>query len=263
MKKLAKLLLVITLITMGNMYTVNASENYEINSKIDIINKISEVRLEKEKLSEELRYIEETINKKEAYIDENSNSKIIQLSFIDSNIDNNYIDLDFSIQNELEQLIETKESLETNIEKLVIEEVRLEKSISQYMTIGCWPVPGFKNISSYFGYRIHPITNEKKIHKGIDIPATTGVDIVATDDGIVKFSGVQNGYGNVIEIEHFGGKTSKYAHNSENLVNIGDIVQKGDTIAKIGSTGRSTGPHVHFEVLINGEAKDPLEMIEN
>ena len=71
MKKLAKLLLVITLITTGNMYTVNASENYEINSKIDIINKISEVRLEKEKLSEELRYIEETINKKEAYIDEN------------------------------------------------------------------------------------------------------------------------------------------------------------------------------------------------
>lgn len=249
MKKLTKVLLIITLITTINISTAHASEGNNIENKQYIMDKIYELRLEQENLNKEIEYIEESIRQKQLFKEDNNN--IIQLSFIEDSED------------EITYLQKAKENLEQEVETLVIEEVRLEKSIQSYISLGCWPVPGFNDISSGFGYRIHPITNERKMHKGIDIPANMGSDIVATDDGIVIFSGIQNGYGNVIEIEHFGGKTSKYAHNNENLVSEGDKVKKGQVIAKIGSTGRSTGPHVHFEVLLNGEVKNPIEMIDN
>lgn len=257
MIRLVKILIMTTLVITVNISSLDALENDYGNDKKQIINKISEVRLEQDKLNKELKNIEKLISEKKTYTEEKNNN-IIQLSFVASNeVSNTYS------ENEITYLEETKEKLESDIENLVIEEVRLEKSIIPYMGLGCWPVPGYNDISSYFGYRIHPITNEKKMHKGIDIPANTGSDIVATDDGIVTFSGVQNGYGNIIEIEHFGGKTSKYAHNNDNLVDVGEVVTKGQVIAKIGSTGISTGPHVHFEVLLDGNAKNPLEMIEN
>lgn len=261
MPKLFKVLLIITLITTINISKIDAAEN-NIEKKQEVIDDINKLKLEQESLQKEIDYIEESIRQKQLHIENDNNNKIIQLSFIEGSEDN-ISELDYSIEDEIKYLEETKENIEKEIENLVIEEVRLEKSIQSYISLGCWPVPGFNDISSPFGYRIHPITNEKKMHKGIDIPADTNSDIVATDDGIVVFSGVQSGYGNVIEIEHFGGKTSKYAHNNENLVNVGEEVTKGQVIAKIGSTGRSTGPHVHFEILLNGEVKNPLEMIGN
>lgn len=260
MSKLTKLLLIITLITTINISKVYADENNSIENKQETIDKISEVKSEQERLKKEIEYIEQAISEKKSTTQENT-TEIVQLSFIENNEENYNSQLNFSVEDEITYLEEAKSSLESDVEKLVIEEVRLEKSIQSYVSMGCWPVPGFKDISSPFGYRIHPITNEKKMHKGIDIPANTDSDIVATDDGVVTFSGIQNGYGNVIEIEHFGGKTSKYAHNNKNLVSVGDKVTKGQVIAKIGSTGRSTGPHVHFEVLLNGEVKNPIEMI--
>ncbi len=121
-----------------------------------------------------------------------------------------------------------------------------------------WPVPGSQRLSSDFGYRKDPFEGDIRFHRGIDIPAPTGTPVVAVKSGVVtkNFTGVS--YGNLIEIDHGKGLSTRYAHNAENLVKVGDFVKKGDLIATIGSTGRSTGPHLHFELRLNNKALDPL-----
>lgn len=125
-----------------------------------------------------------------------------------------------------------------------------------------WPVPGYSRISSPFGYRIHPILKKKKFHSGIDIPAPTGSNVVAGSEGIVIHSGNLGGYGKVIMIDHGGGIVTLYAHNSRLIASNGQSVNKGDTIAKIGSTGMSTGPHLHFEVRKNGAYTNPITWVK-
>jgi murein DD-endopeptidase MepM/ murein hydrolase activator NlpD len=100
------------------------------------------------------------------------------------------------------------------------------------------------------------------MHLGIDIAAKYGTDIVAMADGVVIFSGRKSGYGNIVELRHANGLETRYGHNSQNLVSEGDMVRKGQVIAKLGSTGRSTGPHVHFEVRRNGEAVNPMQYLD-
>jgi len=123
-----------------------------------------------------------------------------------------------------------------------------------------WPVSG--RITSKFGYRRHPITGRRDFHKGIDIANNSGTDIVAAGSGVVTYSGYNGGYGRVIIISHGYGYKSVYAHNSKNMVDVGDRVDKGDIIAKLGSTGVSTGPHLHFEVHYNGEQINPLKILK-
>jgi murein DD-endopeptidase MepM/ murein hydrolase activator NlpD len=124
-----------------------------------------------------------------------------------------------------------------------------------------WPVIG--KITSKFGYRIHPISNRRQFHKGLDIANKSGSNITAAASGIVTYSGWNGGYGKVIIVSHGYGYKSVYAHNKNNLVNVGDRVKKGQVIAELGSTGRSTGPHVHFEVRYNGKQIDPLGVLKN
>jgi murein DD-endopeptidase MepM/ murein hydrolase activator NlpD len=112
-------------------------------------------------------------------------------------------------------------------------------------------------ITSGYGYRANPLGGGSQYHKGVDFEADIGDPVLAVADGVVTFSGTRSGYGNVVEIDHGNGYVTRYAHNSLNVGQVGDLVRRGQKIAKAGSTGRSTGPHVHLEVWENGVAINP------
>jgi len=116
-------------------------------------------------------------------------------------------------------------------------------------------------ISSYFGNRADPFDGRTAFHKGVDFAAPEGSQVVAVATGVVTWSRERFGYGRVVEVNHGNGLVTRYAHNKKLLVAVGDTVQKGQPIALIGSTGRSTGPHLHFEVLKAGRAVDPMSFV--
>ncbi|HEX6996728.1 MAG TPA: M23 family metallopeptidase [Gammaproteobacteria bacterium] len=116
-------------------------------------------------------------------------------------------------------------------------------------------------ISSRFGHRTDPFTGRRAFHRGIDFASRAGAEIVAVASGVVIWSGERYGYGQLVEINHGNGYVTRYAHNADNLVAVGDTVKRGQVIARMGDTGRATGPNLHFEVLLNGRAVDPLTYI--
>lgn len=116
-------------------------------------------------------------------------------------------------------------------------------------------------MSSHFGRRIDPFTGQSAWHDGVDFAGKEGASIVSVAAGLVTWSGKRDGYGYMIEVNHGDGFSTRYAHNKENSVSVGDVIKKGQVIALMGSTGRSTGPHVHFEVYKNGRAVDPSSYI--
>lgn len=136
-------------------------------------------------------------------------------------------------------------------------------SNSQYTGgVLAWPTPSSSYITSPFGYRNHPISGTWKFHTGIDIGASSGSKIVAANSGKVILAGWNGGYGKCVVIDHGGGITTLYAHSSSLLVSYGQTVSRGQTIAKVGSTGNSTGPHLHFEVRLDGVYKNPLNYVK-
>jgi murein DD-endopeptidase MepM/ murein hydrolase activator NlpD len=116
-------------------------------------------------------------------------------------------------------------------------------------------------MSSRYGYRNDPFTGKLAWHDGVDFAGKDGSDIVAVASGVVTWAGSRYGYGELVEINHGNGYVTRYAHCNEILVEVGDVVKKADIIALMGSTGRSTGPHVHFEVLLSGKSVDPAKYI--
>ncbi|NLM49820.1 MAG: peptidoglycan DD-metalloendopeptidase family protein [Clostridiaceae bacterium] len=128
-----------------------------------------------------------------------------------------------------------------------------------------WPVPavGLSNITSQYGNRYHPVLKRNRFHSGIDIGAPYGSSIVAANDGtVIKVGYDKNGYGNYLIINHGGGVTTLYGHCSKILVKTNDTVKRGQEIAKVGSTGLSTGNHLHFEVSINGQTQNPMNYLK-
>ena len=116
-------------------------------------------------------------------------------------------------------------------------------------------------MSSEYGMRIDPFHGQKQWHAGVDFAGREGDDIVAVASGVVTWSGERSGYGLMVEVNHSDDFVTRYGHNSENIAEVGSVVKKGDVIARMGSSGRSTGPHVHFEVFRNGRTVDPASYI--
>ncbi len=161
-----------------------------------------------------------------------------------------------TLEAEVDKLNDYAKEIESKI-------VQLQKNTGPYSGGKMeWPVPGYSRISSPYGYRNHPILKTKKFHTGIDIPSPTGTTIVAATAGEVIYSGTLGGYGKTIMIDHGGGIVTLYGHNSKLVVSVGDNVKRGDTIAKCGSTGMSTGPHSHFEVRKDGAYQDPMPWLK-
>ena len=126
-----------------------------------------------------------------------------------------------------------------------------------------WPVPGYTKLTSTYGMRVHPITGAYKLHTGIDISAPLGASFIASANGIVTKATYNSAYGNMVIIDHGGGVQTLYAHGSEIVVQIGQVVEAGTEVLKVGSTGYSTGPHAHFEIRVNGQTVNPLNFLLN
>lgn len=165
------------------------------------------------------------------------------------------------IQNDrrlLEKALDELESLSKSMESQ-IRDLQTKNKTALGSGKYIWPVSG--DITSYFGNRMHPILKKRKFHSGIDIAAVLGTPIAASDYGVVIFSGRNGGYGLMITLDHGAGISTVYAHCSSLLVKVGETVSKGQIIAKVGSTGLSTGPHLHFEVRKDGVPVNPLNYI--
>jgi murein DD-endopeptidase MepM/ murein hydrolase activator NlpD len=150
--------------------------------------------------------------------------------------------------------------------RIAAELARASQGGGYFNGVMAWPVPGFYRITSPYGYRIHPILHTRKLHTGIDIGKNgdsdpiSGAAIVSAGAGTVIFAGYRSGYGNTVMVDHGDGVVTLYAHQPAGGIRVGngENVEKGDRIGTVGSTGYSTGPHLHFEVRVNGEPKDPM-----
>jgi murein DD-endopeptidase MepM/ murein hydrolase activator NlpD len=163
---------------------------------------------------------------------------------------------DLSAQlSQLEQQVDLRESQLSALENVI-----LVRELKEEIHPEGRPVTsGF--ISSYFGERADPFDGREEFHKGVDFAGALGSNVVAVAAGVVTWAGERSGYGKLVEINHGDGYVTRYAHNERTLVSVGQTVKRGEPIALMGSTGHSTGPHVHFEVLRNGRQVDPLSFI--
>jgi murein DD-endopeptidase MepM/ murein hydrolase activator NlpD len=132
------------------------------------------------------------------------------------------------------------------------------KGSGHYAGTMTWPCPGYERVGSQFGMRYHPILHYNRMHAGIDVSAPSGARLVATGSGQIIAAGWRGGYGNCVMIDHGDGLVSVYAHMKSISVKVGQNVVSGATVGYVGSTGLSTGPHLHFEIRVNGSPVDPL-----
>jgi len=166
---------------------------------------------------------------------------------------------------------ENPKALNSRLDKLTLEATRQEQSLQELTAYfqdqksllasvpATWPARGW--VTSDFGQRLDPYTAERVMHPGLDIAAEHGKPVHAPSDGVVLFAGPEGGYGNVIVIDHGYGIKSRYGHLAQMLVKAGERVKRGQQVASIGNTGRSTGPHLHYEVRVNGVPQNPRKFI--
>lgn len=172
---------------------------------------------------------------------------------------------DINVQTALVEKYEAEiEEIDAEIARLQ-EEAQASSSVTYYDTSSsgafAWPVPGYSSISSGFGPRKSPTAGASTNHKGIDIPCPTGTSIIASASGTVTIAKYSSSAGYYIMINHGGGVSTVYMHNSQLLVSVGQTVSQGQVIAKAGSTGYSTGSHCHFGIMINGSYVNPLNYL--
>ena len=237
---------------LSNYYMINeiASADEELLESVNLEKKYNE------NLTEALENKREVLNEHKKNRKKNEIS-LENMSVIKNNKLQELTEAEIELQEMIEEYQKQVAEIETEIRVLAIKNVG-EKYVGGQMA---WPVPGYTRITSAFGMRTHPITGVYKLHTGVDIGAPFGTSFIAANDGVVTYAGWNNAYGNMVIIDHGGGINTLYAHGSEILVNVGDVVYQGDAVLKVGSTGYSTGPHAHFEVRVNGEYVQPLDYI--
>ena len=223
----------------------------------DLIKYISDGKEEVEAKKAEIEKEVEGLNQKKGAIEvaKKEQQKIL-------NEKSNYI---ISLRQSVKQREKENEEFERDQKKLESEIQAARKKYSAQMKsvkytggkVG-WPLAAYSRISSGYGYRGDPLGGRVAFHSGVDIPAPMGTSVLAGESGVVIYAGWMGSYGNLVVIQHSGALSTAYGHNSAIVVRVGQIVQKGQVVAKIGSTGRSTGPHCHYEVRINGRAVNPL-----
>lgn len=162
----------------------------------------------------------------------------------------------------MEQNVKDLEQISQELDNMIRELQKNNPNAGSGTGTYTWPTPGYTRITSPFGQRPHPIFGGSSFHSGVDIGAPMGAKIVAADSGTVIYSGWMTGYGQVVIIDHGKGISTLYAHCSVLMVKNNQQVIKGQQIAKVGSTGWSTGPHLHFEFRVNGERKNPLNYVK-
>ncbi len=156
--------------------------------------------------------------------------------------------------------LKTEASIQERSFQELVEYLEDQKSLLA-STPSIWPVKGW--LTSTFGYRTSPFTGRREMHKGLDVATRNGTPIIAPADGLVVFAGREGGFGNMILVDHGYGIITKYGHCSAIDVKQGQKVKRGDVIARVGNTGRSTGPHLHYEVAVNGVSVNPTRYILN
>ncbi|WP_189399378.1 M23 family metallopeptidase [Arenicella chitinivorans] len=171
-----------------------------------------------------------------------------------SESDSEEVDIENAIR-EIEKELSIRES-----EIAAVDFLLSRNNLESQQTPAGWPVKGGW-VSSSFGSRMHPMTGKKQFHRGVDIPGKPGALVLAVADGVVVRSEKNGNYGWMVEIDHGDSYTTLYGHNRKNLVKVGETVVKGQGIAEIGSTGRSTGPHVHFEVAKDNRNINPVKYL--
>jgi murein DD-endopeptidase MepM/ murein hydrolase activator NlpD len=215
---------------------------------------IKVLEIETKKKSIEL-LAKEQLNKKHG-LEETKSQKAQVLAKLESD--------EVAYQKKLDQIEADNKEVERLIKKAQEEAARkaAASGASKYTGgVMMWPLNGYYNISSGYGARTSPIYGSSEVHRGIDIPAPRGTSVLAASEGTVIFAGWNNSYGNMIIIDHGGGISSVYAHNSSLVAREGQNVKRGDVISKVGSTGDSTGNHLHFEVRVNGAHTSPLKYL--
>jgi len=248
---------------VGYIEVILGSEDFEdLLSRVDMLKRILvhdknliEEMVEQQKSIEEHKVQLEEAHKKlnQFHVEKNQRQESLEANLKKVKVKKKALEKDH-------QALEAQEdNLNDEADKIakIIENLKLmEKYVGGKMS---WPIKEHRAISSYFGNRLHPIFKKTKFHSGIDIPANEGAKVNAAQDGRVIYSGWLGGYGKAVMIDHGGGVVTLYGHNSKLLVKEGEMVKRNQIISLCGSTGYSTGPHLHFEIKKDNSFVDPLK----
>lgn len=239
---------------ISNYYLIGEIAKYDNNLLENIEEQKKQIESAKSLLEEKKKNLNVLKKNKEKTAIALENSKVIRNSYV-----SRLSEQEKETQSKIDEYQTELNNLESQIVALTTGNIGSDYIGGEF----AWPAPGYTTITSRYGMRIHPILKTARVHTGTDIAMPTGAYIIAANDGIVIKSMYTTGYGNMVMIDHGGGVSTLYGHGSEIIAQTGQEVKKGDIIMKAGSTGWSTGPHLHFEVRINGTAVDSLPYITN
>ncbi len=239
---------------ISNYYLIGEIAKYDNNILENIERQKNQIDAIQQSLVEKKENLKTLKKNKQKTAISLENSKIIRNSYIEKLSDD-----EKATQNKIDKYQKELDNLDAQITALTTLNIGEDFIGGEFI----WPAPGYSTITSNFGMRFHPIIKVNRVHTGTDIAMPTGSYVIASNDGVVIQSTYSTSYGNMIVIDHGGGITTLYGHGSERIVQNGQTVKKGDLIMKSGSTGWSTGPHLHFEVRVNGTAIDSMDFLKN